>query len=232
MNRVTNEACASIGGKLVNFSKIDTGNQKFHEVTFSVGDEVVVDERVYEATCFNIRKKGGFVSKSLQELVASKEAEAIGIAICTYYSGQAPACLKTAIEGTKIVNKLTRAGGSDYWGTIHARPGYEVCRAFWDTRDWSVTSATTFNTTIVKEAGKHSLGYYASLPVGRSRGDWIDTKVILEQVPIGTRANYDCWAAGRNPWICKGSGCSSEMPGARVSLPSGTGNGLCVKHGK
>ncbi len=191
---------------------------------------VASDERIYEATCFNIRTSGGFLSKTIRELVGSQEAQAVGIAICTYFSGQAVACQRTVNMGAGIVNKLNRHAGSDYSGIIRARPGYEICRAFWDTADWSVTSDTTFNTVITRTPQDNGLGYYVSMKVGGKSGNWIDTKVILEQVPGGKVGQYNCWATDSHPWLCKGGSCSQELPGARVSLPSGPGHKLCINH--
>jgi hypothetical protein len=182
-------------------------------------------EKVYDATCFNIRNTGSFASKTVRELVSSEEAQLIGTAICTYYSGEPTACRKTAKMGADIANKLNKHDGSDYYGQIFPRPGYEVCRAFWDEGDWSVTGDVTFHT----ELGRGSLNYMVSMKVGDRRGHFVDTKVILEQVPIGTAQSSNCWPPGTIPWTCKGSNCRVEMPGARVNLSTRVRNpALCI----
>jgi hypothetical protein len=195
---------------------------------------VVNSEKVYDATCFNIKTGGNFFSKTIRELVASREAQLIGSAICTYYTGEAGACKKSAEMGADIANKLSRHSGSDSWGVIQLRPGYEVCRAFWDVSDWSVSSEATFNATIGPEPGTNitSVNYYVSMKVGDGKRRWVDTKVILEQVPIGTRERHGCWANQTLAWSCKGSSCAAEAPGARVRLAGQPGNNLCINHGR
>lgn len=187
-------------------------------------------DKVYDASCFNIRTEGGFLSKTAREFIASEEAQLLGSAICTYYSGQPTACRRTAKMGADITNHLLRQAGSDYWGQIKPRPGYEVCRFAWDATDWSVTSDTTFNAQLVVDGNMtHVMSYYVSMRVGGRRGNWIDTKVILEQVPIGTRHLHACWQPTQ-AWLCKGENCSLEIPGARVALNSPPSQ-QCVRHG-
>ena len=186
-------------------------------------------EKIYDATCFNIRNNGSFASKTVKELVASEEAQLIGTAICTYYSGQPTACRKTAKMGADIANRLNKHSGSDYYGQIFPRPGYEVCRAFWDEGDWSVTSDVTFYTQL----GRGSLNWVVSMKVGDARGHFVDTKVILEQVPIGMAEAAGCWSPATVPWSCKGATCTTETPGARVNLSQRlTRPSLCIDHGK
>lgn len=196
-----------------------------------------IDEALYDSTCFNMKTGGNFLSKTLREMVASEEAQAIGAAICTYYSGAPAACVKTAQEGANLVNSLTKHSGSDSWGIIRARPNYEICRAFFVENDWSVTSATTFNTTITRSGADNGLSFYVSMPTGKNRRDWIDVKLIVEQVPVGKVSEAGCWPTGSNPWICKGSGCSALMEGAKVALPETIGSPpvqipKCIEHGK
>jgi uncharacterized membrane protein len=197
--------------------------------TITRTNETPKPKKIFEATCVNVKSQGGFVSKTLQELVASREAESIGAAICSYYSGQPAACLRTAREGTRIVNRLTRAGGSDFYGEISAQPGYEICKASWHVEDWSVTERTTFATRLDPSPSGVKLWYLVSLPVGRRVRDWVNVKVILEVVPVGTRERNGCWPAGAVPWHCKGQACSAEMPGTRVSMPVVTGHGVCIR---
>jgi hypothetical protein len=186
-------------------------------------------EKVYDATCFNIRNRGNFLSKTVRELVASEEAQLIGTAICMYYTGEYTACRRSAQMGADITNHLNRHAGSDYYGQIFPRPGYEVCRASWDAGDWSVTGDVTFYTQL----GRGSLNYAVSMKVGDDRGHWVDTKVILEQVPIGTADSSNCWPPATVPWSCKGTTCTTEMPGARINLSSRVRqSNLCINHGR
>lgn len=188
--------------------------------------------KVYDSTCFNVRTHGGFLSKTLRELVESREAKAIGTAICTYYSGQPAACVRVAEMGADISNNLTRHAGGESWGVIRARPGYEVCRVFWDEADWSVTGGSTFSAQLALDSVTMGIqvSFYTSMRVGTNRGNWIDTKVILEQVPKGTRDLNQCWPDLTHAWVCRGAACSTEQPGARVKLGRSVGNRLCIDH--
>ncbi|MDF2994640.1 MAG: hypothetical protein K0R27_277 [Xanthobacteraceae bacterium] len=188
--------------------------------------------KVYDASCFNIRTNGGFLSKTIKELVVSQEAQLLGAAICTYYAGDWQTCRQTTKYGADVGNALIRHQGSDYWGMIKPRPGYDVCRIAWDEKDWSVTSDATFTARIAFDANLRAyvLHYYVSMKTGDRRGHFVDTKVILEQVPIGTRRMHGCWPHMYVGWSCKGTNCSQVAPKARASIGNYNGAPLCISH--
>jgi hypothetical protein len=191
--------------------------------------------RLVTPSCFYINRAGNFFSKVGHEF-AGKEAQEIGIAVCTAYTEDAANCTKYVTSGASIVNALTRSAGSDRHGVIRATPGHTICRASFVSNDWSVTSATTFNATIQRTRELNGLVWYVAMPDRGQTGDWIDTMIVLDEVPIGTEGKAGCWQltykdAGTpldgetrthvRAWECKGDSCLVLHPGAKISLPEG-----------
>jgi hypothetical protein len=185
----------------------------------------------FDSICFNIRTNGGFIQKTGKEFMTSEQAKLIGKAICSYYSGQPGACNTYVDWGSWLIKNDLRKkeGGGDYKGVITASDGYEVCRAAFVSNDWSVTSRTTFNTVMVNDAGRNALGWYVSLPTGSNKGDWIDVRIAIEEVPKGTTQQNGCWQPNMNPWVCKGDACSTLHPQAKIGIPL-TDEEKCIKH--
>lgn len=193
------------------------------------------DERITVAGCMHKHRNGNFFEKTTRELMGSKEAQALGIAICTYYSGDLKDCADYIQQGAEIVNKLTRTEGSDTYGRFEAKSGYQICRAAFVSNDWSVTGATTFNASIQRTQELNALGWLVSMPDRGATGDWITTMVVIEQVPIGQSAKYGCWPTTYNQdskgtllsgekftharaWECRGDSCSFLNAGAKIGI--------------
>lgn len=197
-------------------------------INWSNGSVWIRDERLTEANCFDIHNNDNFVSKTAKELMGSQEAQALGVAICTFYSGDAGTCLKGISAGAGIVNQLTAHDGSDYHGIFRAEVGYEICRAHFVSNDWSATGDATFNAGILRTSRDNGLGWYGSLKVGDGQNHWFTTKVIIEQVPAGQVQRYSCPASGTLEWLCKGGDCSHLEAGAKVGLPANSKQKKCT----
>ncbi|CAN7281894.1 hypothetical protein [Neorhizobium tomejilense] len=198
----------------------------FYRMTESGNAEAVVDRAVSEKVCVNRTAAGSFLTKSLQELVESKEAKSIGIAICTYYSGQPVACKRTADEAARVSNEITRNEGSDTNGFFHAPAGYELCKAHLVMGDMSVTSETSYSGTIVREADRSGLDYYISMPVGTGERHWINARYQLEFVIKGRAWQHNCWPHKTVAWSCKGpTNCPVLHSQAKLNGP--VKEGIC-----
>jgi hypothetical protein len=105
-------------------------------------------ETRYQSVCFELHKSGSFFSKTIKEGLGSNEGKFVLKAICTYLTGNKPACSSSVDAAGEVYNRLTKHRGSDFYGMIAASPGYQVCRAFFVTSDWSATTDTDANMLI------------------------------------------------------------------------------------
>src|SRR5262249_8111419 len=118
----------------------------------------------------------------------------------------------TAIGGNYyITGRVTgHPDGSEEWtGIFDALEGYEVCNAYLDYGNMSITGESTFNTTVYRAGDSPpGLGFYAVVPKHKQTGQWIEAHLVIAYVPAGTSSNYACAAEKSHPWLCKGQNCN------------------------
>src|ERR1700720_166195 len=120
-------------------------------------------EELLVAHEFHVSEAGGFGAKTLKEM-GSPEFQAIVTAACAAYgvdcSSAAGAIRKAAEIGSPIVGQagsnvyitgnVTKHDGEEWAGTFRAPIGYEICGAWLDYGNMSITGESTFNTSILR----------------------------------------------------------------------------------
>ena len=162
--------------------------------------------------------KQGLPQQDREGASGLKEAQDTGTAICTRLLSTSELCRNDSVVAQTTNELVLRQGEGDYYGVIRAEPGSHICRAFFVANDWAQSGDTTFTTTIIRDVWNNGLGWYVSIPRGTDGADFVDLRVIIEQVPAGSREGVECWPTGSHPWQCRGADCEM-MPGAKFSIP-------------
>jgi hypothetical protein len=151
-------------------------------------------ETRYQSVCFELHKSGSFFSKTIKEGLGSNEGKFVLKAICTYLTGNKPACSSSVDAAGEVYNRLTKHRGSDFYGMIAASPGYQVCRAFFVTSDWSATTDTDANMLI--HSSRDKLTWYAAIGGGGSKGRWVRYQLVFEETPKSSPLPSNCHRPG------------------------------------
>ena len=109
---------------------------------------------------------------------------------------------------------------------IFAPPGYDVCRAFINWSNASMSGSSTLNASILNahDNGDKNGPYYLALYIVVQKGDGMGhsakADIAVEIVPSGRRAEFGCWesksAPGVSPWQCKGQNCTFHTDAQRT----------------
>jgi hypothetical protein len=167
---------------------------------------------------FHVTEGGGFIAKTLKEM-GSPEFQGIATAACAAFGGVDCSSAADAIRkaapvfgqaggNVYITGNVTKHDGEEWRGIFRAPLGYEICDARLDYGRMSITSPSTFNTSIVRTPDENGLGFYAVVPKNRPSRQWIDAYFVIKYLPAGTVGQHNCAPTGSNPWLCKGQNCN------------------------
>ncbi|RWD20755.1 MAG: hypothetical protein EOS57_08190 [Mesorhizobium sp.] len=154
----------------------------------------------YQSACFELHEDGSFFQNTIKQTFGSREGRAILAGVCTYFAGPAAAeqCAAAAELAGQAYARLENREGNEYKGVITTSDGYEICRAYFVTNDFSATSNTDSSMTLRENSNgpRAELGWYAAIGGSPKQGRWVRYQVVLEEIPRGSEADHDCHPEG------------------------------------
>ena len=196
---------------------------KWSNYLISVGAQA--QEPILMAHDFHITESGRFLNKTFKEM-ETPQFEGLAKAACQRFGincsregrevrkgSQAISSPLMAIGGDHyITGRVTRHEGpeQEWYGIFDPLNGYEVCNAYLDYDNMSITGMTTFNATIYRRSGPYppGLAFYAVVRKDVSSLQWVDANLVIAYVPNGTTSRYNCVPDQTHVWECKGKDCS------------------------
>jgi len=173
------------------------------------------------------REAGSFLNKTTKELGTPQAAGIITAACAVFYYD----CSREAAALTGLVKqasaRMTEPGGEAHGYHVFAPPGYDVCRASVNGKNWGVSGQSSLQATILNadDRGNPNGPYYLTMlinvPKNRPEGHWAFAEFAVEYVPIGTRAQNGCWPVGSHPFWCRVGRRGAGSPDCDYYEPGG-----------
>jgi hypothetical protein len=173
--------------------------------------------------CFSRGGKELTLTDVLQKLNVRQAAGFVGLG-CLLLKTQCDGGTATIVDDSTQISNDMEGNGDDRRGLIRIPDNLELCRAYLDKTNSSVTQNTAFTTTISTDLKKNGLEYtvYAQTHGGFNRGqhEWVKARIYLLMIPQGQRANFACHKLSpSHPWDCKdGFNCTCADDSCKPSI--------------